>query len=295
MHFLIMCGREFIMRIKYDVQKLENTLRDFYNVTGLKILVLDTAFHTIVEVGGETENFCTMLQSYDNCAGCRRSDAAILHRCATSKKMEIHVCHAGLTNIALPIILKGNILGYVHLGQAREQREYREICRFLPDSVDHSLLEEYYTGLICYDRAQIESAGRMASMLTIAILAGDMIWLESEELSEQAADYIRENLTGDLSLEVLCSTLGVSKNLLYKSFRESFGCTVAEYITGRRIHMAKKLLDTGRLSIREVGEKVGIPEEAYFCRLFKKRVGCTPLQYRKESVFRRQSRNDCGL
>lgn len=272
------------MRIKYDIKKLKSALYDFYNVTGFKISVLDTEFRTIAEAGSDPRSFCALVQSYDNCDGCRKSDAAILQCCKVSRKPEIRVCHAGLTNIALPILLKGVIIGYVILGQARESKNYEVVRGLLPVQADHALLSKRYSRLICYSRAQIESAARMAVVLTLSILAEDMIKLEAEELSERAAEYIAENLCSNLSVEKMCIVLGVSKNSLYKSFRTAFDRTVTEYVIELRIQTAKKLLRTDKLSVREVGEKVGIPEEAYFCRIFKRREGCTPLQYRKKSA-----------
>ena len=269
------------MRIKYDIQKLQSVLDDFHNVTGLKISVLDADFQPVADADSTPQSFCSIIQSYDNCESCRKSDTVLLRQCAKSKKAEIRVCHAGLTDIALPIILNGATIGYVIMGQARETDDYESIRHTLPAGADHSRLQESYSSLVRYNRAQIESAARTVVMLTISILAEDMIKLESEELSEKAAEYIEKNLCGDLSVKTLCSVLNVSKNLLYKSFNMKFGCTVTEYITNCRIESAKELLRTSQLSVGDIGEKVGITEEAYFCRLFKRKAGCTPLQYRK--------------
>lgn len=272
------------MRIKYDAQKLTNVLNDFHNVTDLKISVLDASFHPVADVDSAPQCFCTTIQSYDNCEGCHKSDAILLKQCAQSKKAEIRVCHSGLTDIALPIIFQDTIMGYVIMGQARESDDFESIRHTLPPYADYERLEADYFRLPCYSRSQLESAARTVVMLTTSILAENMIKLESEELSEKAAEYIEKNLHSDLSLKTLCGVLNVSKNLLYKSFSVKFDCTVTEYITDRRINKAKELLTDSRLSIREIGELTGITEEAYFCRLFKRKVGCTPLQYRKAAA-----------
>lgn len=268
------------MQIKYDIQKLQKVLDDFHNVTGFRISVLDTEFHPIADADDKQVCFCSIIQSYDNCDGCLKSDAILLKKCSKSQKAEIRICHAGLTNIALPILLNGKTIGYVIMGQVREENDYESIRCRLPANADHSKLEENYERLIYYNRSQIESAARTAVMLTISILAENMIKLEAEELSEKAVAYIEKNLCSDLSLKTLCNALNISKNLLYKNFQSKYNCTINEYITGCRIDKAKELLCTSQLSIREISEKVGLTEEAYFCRLFKRKVGCTPMQYR---------------
>lgn len=268
------------MRIKYDIQKLQNVLDDFHNVTGFRISVLDTEFNPIADADDKQLCFCSAIQSYDNCEGCLKSDAILLEKCAHTQKTEIHICHAGLTNIAVPILLNNETIGYVIMGQVREEKDYKNIRHKLPANADHIGLAESYDQLIHYNRSQIESAARTVAMLFISVLAENMIKLEAEELSEKAVTYIEQNLCNNLSLKNLCNALNTSKNLLYKSFQFKYNCTVNEYIIRCRIKKAKVLLRTSRLSIREISEKVGIAEVAYFCRLFKRETGCTPLQYR---------------
>ncbi|WP_416378616.1 helix-turn-helix domain-containing protein [Enterococcus casseliflavus] len=44
---------------------------------------------------------------------------------------------------------------------------------------------------------------------------------------------------------------------------------------------AKELLRFTSLSMKEISEVIGIKNSSYFSRLFKKRTGMTPLNYRK--------------
>ena len=45
-------------------------------------------------------------------------------------------------------------------------------------------------------------------------------------------------------------------------------------------------LEQGELPISEVGVQTGYLEHSYFCRVFKKKVGCTPREYRKKYLGR---------
>ena len=270
------------MGIKYDTDKLQDVISDFYNVTGLKVSIRDTAFGVIAESTDPQGGFCAAIQTYDNCEGCRKSDLALLEGCRQSRKVQVGVCHMGLPDIALPILRGEIIIGYVILGQARGEISYEELSPLLPAGADLSVLRKEYEKLTRYSPAQLESAARMAGMLVLSILSENLIRLEPEELAEAAADYIARNLDGNLSLKTLCGVFGVSKNVLYQSFRTVFDCTVTEFIMTSRINRAKELLRDKELSIREAAEKTGIADQAYFCRLFKRKTGMTPLKWREE-------------
>ncbi|MBL8025864.1 MAG: AraC family transcriptional regulator [Fibrobacteres bacterium] len=48
-----------------------------------------------------------------------------------------------------------------------------------------------------------------------------------------------------------------------------------------KIEVAKRLLMSQRISIEEIGIKVGVDDPYYFSKLFKKRTGLTPKNFRK--------------
>ena len=60
-----------------------------------------------------------------------------------------------------------------------------------------------------------------------------------------------------------------------------YGQSPMHYLNSRRILIAKKLLLTTDLTIREVGSKVGIDNTNHFINLFKKDTGTTPLSFKQ--------------
>ena len=73
----------------------------------------------------------------------------------------------------------------------------------------------------------------------------------------------------------------LSPSGIYKSIHACYGCTVGDYITGRRILRAQALLAETNRSIEEIALSLGFSSAAYFSRLFKQQKGVSPLQYRK--------------
>lgn len=96
--------------------------------------------------------------------------------------------------------------------------------------------------------------------------------------------YMENNYNHDLSIEHLSSFFGISRYHLSREFKKYTGFSPMDYIIELRINHAKFLLSNTDIPAYRIGELVGISNEANFLRLFKKRTGQTPGQFRK-SVF----------
>ncbi len=74
-----------------------------------------------------------------------------------------------------------------------------------------------------------------------------------------------------------------SRNYLYTLFKKEFAVSPQEYLLDLRIEKAKQLLKdpSGTFSVGETAYAVGFNDPLYFSRVFRKRVGLTPTQFRK--------------
>lgn len=95
-----------------------------------------------------------------------------------------------------------------------------------------------------------------------------------------ALDYIENNLAGDLSLDNIADNCFVSKYYLSHLFAGYKNMSIGRYVLECRLKHAKTLLVTTDKKVSQIGEAVGFNESGYFCRVFKKEVGCTPLEFR---------------
>lgn len=270
------------MTLKYDEEKLRQVMLDFYLSTGIAIRLLDA---DLKPLGYEPtiKNFCALVQSTPSGKrACGRSDADLLAKCKATLMPEISICHAGLADIAVPIIHSNGIIAYVILGQIKTDRPYSEIASYADSmGLPADKLKEYYGELVPYDKERIESVSRLAMILAKHILLENVINPTTSRVMEDATDYIDSHLQTHISIEALTSGINVSKSTLYKCFHEQLGCTVSEYITRRRIKEAEILLRTTDLSVEEISDRVGFSSAAYFTKNFKRENGMTPLKYRK--------------
>ena len=108
---------------------------------------------------------------------------------------------------------------------------------------------------------------------------------QSEEsvFIENLSALIREAMdSGKVDFEEIASRMCISRTHLNRKVKAITGGTTSDLVLSYRIAKAKELLLTTDLPVWEVAEKCGISDPAYFSTLFKKAVGKSPGQLRKD-------------
>ena len=93
---------------------------------------------------------------------------------------------------------------------------------------------------------------------------------------------IESNLSSDLTLSELATSLNINASYLSTVFKKETGKTVTAYVNEKRIELAQELLRTTNLQIQTIAQYCGIIDVHYFTRLFKKITGVSPKQFREE-------------
>lgn len=175
-----------------------------------------------------------------------------------------------LCDVAMPIIKNDILAAYVLLGRMRSTN-----CNS-PNIENSPHLSALYYELPLFTDKELES---LKSLLAMMLFSGAITIEESSTVSEVKA-YIESNIDKDLSLPALCKRFFISKNTLYKLFRNEYGCTVGEFISGCRINEAKRRLAESDDTVIAISDSLGFASYAYFCRFFKSSTGFTPTEYR---------------
>lgn len=101
-------------------------------------------------------------------------------------------------------------------------------------------------------------------------------------VSAECVRYLHEHFCDpDLTVETLAKIAFISPSGLQRGFHQQFGLSPKQYLTKLRMDKALALLATTNLSIKEIAFACGFTDEKYFSHTFKKRIGCSPAQYRK--------------
>ena len=88
-------------------------------------------------------------------------------------------------------------------------------------------------------------------------------------------NHIENHFSDPISTVDLANVLHCSRAGVFRIFRQSFGVTPGQYITSVRIRHAQLLLQSTDMTVAQIASAVGIPDAAYFSRLFHRLSGCT--------------------
>ncbi len=265
------------MQIIYNFQGLAESFNHLENLLGISVGFMDATetWRNRSSKRMEDGEFCNMLtkepEFQARCIACERE---LLEKCKKSGEVEWQVCYAGLYDGMMPVKKDGIIVGYLSFGQIRSDDTAYSL------EIEDEALRKAYNEKPYFSKERMESLAKIIPQ----ILFFDSIQFEEDaDVIQLVASYIAKNLHGDLRVNTLCEFFHISKNSLYKGFRQTFHKGVNEYIIMCRINAAKKLLRESKDSIYMVAAKVGINSCSYFSRIFNEQVGMTPNQYRKRT------------
>lgn len=110
------------------------------------------------------------------------------------------------------------------------------------------------------------------------------------DIVPMAVRFIESYYFMHIDVDMLCEYVQYSRSYLSRLFNNELGITIPEYINQVRINHAKELFEETLLSVQEVSASVGIIDSFYFSKTFKKLVGVSPNQYKKQfGVHARQA------
>ena len=104
--------------------------------------------------------------------------------------------------------------------------------------------------------------------------------LQYSRVVRDALNYIDSHLRDPISLKGLAEVCNVSSSHLSACFKKEVGQSVVDYVNEKRVFASLRYLATTDLPVAQIAERVGIEDENYFSRLFKKYQKRTPKQYR---------------
>ena len=92
---------------------------------------------------------------------------------------------------------------------------------------------------------------------------------------------ITRDLSSRFSPEDIASELHMSYSWFRRVFKQYTGFSPNQYILEIKIQKSKEMLTNSGLSSREIAYQLGFENPDYFCTLFRKRAGVSPIQYRE--------------
>lgn len=129
---------------------------------------------------------------------------------------------------------------------------------------------------ILYELSKCENARTLASSSYAKVAVED----DSRRILK-VKNYISKNYMDELRLPDLASLAGMSSSAFSRFFKLHTGRNISEYIIDLRLgYAARMLVDTAK-SISEIGFDCGFNNLSNFNRIFKKKKGCSPSEFRE--------------
>ncbi|SEM79148.1 response regulator [Paenibacillus sp. OK076] len=107
-----------------------------------------------------------------------------------------------------------------------------------------------------------------------------------KDIVEQALSFTKEHFADpDLSIQKVCGHLHISSGYFCGIFKKEVQLTFLQYLMQIRMEAAKELLRSTEMKSFEIAGQVGFAEPNYFSFCFKKHIGVSPKEYRKQTAL----------
>lgn len=111
---------------------------------------------------------------------------------------------------------------------------------------------------------------------------------ELKDIVANVLDYVDTHYCEDIKLSQIAAELCVSPSYLSREFKKETGFSLVEFISSKRIRLARELLLKSNLQVTEIAGRVGYNNVTHFHWTFKKMVGTSPGNFRKMYKQNRQ-------
>ena len=152
---------------------------------------------------------------------------------------------------------------------------YHRLARLSSIEEGFIAVQEFFS--ILYELSKFDDARELAS----SSFAKVEVVSESKRILK-VKNYIDEHYKDDLSLEQLADIVGMTPTAFSRYFKQRTAKNISEYIVDIRLgHAARLLVDTSD-SVSEICWATGFNTLSNFNRLFRKRKGCSPTEFREK-------------
>lgn len=265
--------------------EINSILKDFYNISGIRISIHDAEFNEIYSYPKGHTQFCRrMQQNSEVLKDCIKSDADAFLKAKNSGEVYVYKCRRGLYEAVAPIYHYGAVSGYLMLGQicdnAPDTKIYiaEKAYRFLGDKKEAQKITETIKTI---DRNLIYSYINLMTILAEYLTETNKLFTPNVRLPQLVAEYINKNYSSKITLSILSQKFGCCNATLTNSFKKEYKKSIMTYICELRVKKSEEMLKNSRKSVKEIAALCGFYDQNYFSKTFSKYYGCSPTEFRK--------------
>jgi two-component system response regulator YesN len=144
----------------------------------------------------------------------------------------------------------------------------------------HKVLELLGVALIYSASPPYEDVRQLPEAYLQALLRCPQHGQSDNQIVRMAKQYVDRHLVEDITLAKVAQAIHTSPGHLSRVFYREVGENFTEYIIRNKMELAQKLLRETNRKVYKIAEDIGYANPHYFSKLFKKRTGLTPLEWR---------------
>jgi len=193
------------------------------------------------------------------------------------------------------------VCGFLHLDRGLFNPLLSSLPRVLIARPDDSVPGRLLSSSLDFIRRELDSVGpgsasvlaRLTELLFVQVLRQHVAQLPERELGWLAAlrdrgigqslQLMHEQPAHDWTVDELARRSAMSRSGFAARFSELLGESPVQYLTRWRLQLASQRLRDGDQTLAEIAAAVGYTAEAAFSRAFKREVGKSPAQYRRDA------------
>lgn len=282
--------------------KLRDMLRELHILSGFRISLYDTKRNELCAFPQELTSFCALIQQNKKALSlCHSFDQKAFEKVQSTGATYIYRCHCGLYEAVAPLYHFGVLTGYLMMGQTIDTQKtsrdfvFQKALPFVLTSAENPNNQELLQTIAeipSRSREQIQSCISIMEICASYITLSNYLKNPDKNLPARVRSYLLQNYSSPIHLDMLCNEFYCSRATLTSSFRAAYSQSVMDYLNQIRMHKAHELLtERTDLSVREVAQACGFPDQNYFAKVFRRYYQKTPRQARKDDRKEIQQNN----
>ena len=266
----------------------------FLSATGVPLKLVSPAEPDhLIYLGTGKNSFCAMVGDVTatGCDACQQIQAGARRRAAKELAPQQVHCFAGLTEIAVPVVIDGRHVATLMSGQVLRHkptsRGFDAIVKKLGCGQNKQWGKKARGA---YFKTPVIAMGKLeAIVLLLQVFARHLSGetsreagahnLEPEAVS-RAKEFIQSHAGETITFDEVVRRVGVSRFHFCKIFKKATGITLTEYVAQTRVLKAKVLLADFSLRISDVLFLAGFGSVPQFNNVFRRSTGMSPTEYR---------------
>ncbi len=198
---------------------------------------------------------------------------------AALKAMEEEIPALVLLDLAMPVLDGAGVLDRMRADPRLRRIPVIVLTNKVLDDTDVRRLEAHAN--VVMQSKGVWSDAELSSALSRSFFDAEGLPAHTGALVKRAVAWLTRNYARNVTRWKLAEAVNASQDYLTHVFHRELGISPWEFLNRYRVHRAKELLASTDQSVKAIASAVGIKDQAYFSRVFRKVTGRSPQSFRR--------------